>query len=407
MYKKEHWIMAGASFLLVFIFYLKTMAPTVTFWDAGEFIAASYTLSIPHPPGTPLFVIIGRVISALPLPLAIAARLNFLSVLCGSAAAVLIYLIAVKITETWVENTESPASRLVVHGGAFAAAVIPPFMRTVWSNSTEFEVYAVATATFIFCAWLMIYMGSSTDIRRIKRTLLLVIYLVSLSIGNHLIVLLVSPGVIVYTLMHDWRNRHYWLSILGLFLGVYLLVMKGIDLGQVFGRMHQASLPEAGFFLSLFNHLRAAVDVTFSIHNYMDSGAGFFFGALITLVCLFWSLRQRSLGFFGAALGLFLLGFSIHAYLLIRAGLNPPINEGDPSNLKNFWAVIGREQYGSNYGVFPRLVWSLVTGKHEITSVTELLENIKYFFIKSPREIPYALELIRQSYEFNKDRWAK
>ena len=73
MYKKEHWIMAGASFLFVFIFYLKTMAPTVTFWDAGEFIAASYTLSVPHPPGTPLFVIIGRVLSALPLPLAIAA----------------------------------------------------------------------------------------------------------------------------------------------------------------------------------------------------------------------------------------------------------------------------------------------------------------------------------------------
>jgi len=380
MYKKEHWIMASASFLFVFICYLKTMAPTVTFWDAGEFIAASYTLSVPHPPGTPLFVIIGRVLSALPLPLSIAARLNFLSVLCGSVAALLIYLIAVKITETWVENTESLASRLVVHGGAFVAAVIPASMRTVWSNATEFEVYAVATATFIFCAWLMVYMGSSTDIRRIKKTLLLVIYIVSLSIGNHMIVLLVSPGVIIYTLMHDRKNWRYWCSILGLFFGVYLLVMKGIDLGQVFGRMHLASLSDAGFFISLLNHLAALLDVIFGIADYVASSPSFYFGALITAICVYWAYRQRSLPFFSAALGLFLLGFSIHAYLLIRAGLNPPINEGNPSNLKDFWSVIGREQYGSNYGIFPRMVWSLVTEKTSLSSATDFIENIKFYF---------------------------
>jgi len=372
--------MASASFLFVFIFYLKTMAPSVTFWDAGEFIAASYTLSIPHPPGTPLFVIIGRVLSALPLPLEIAARLNFLSVFCGSVAALLIYLTAVKITETWVEDTQSVAGKMVVHGGAFVCAVIPASLRTVWSNSTEFEVYAVATATFIFCAWLMIYMGSSTDIRRIKRTLLLVVYLVSLSIANHLIVFLVSPAVITYTLIHDWRNWRYWLSIVGLFLGVYLLVVVGIDLGGVFDRMHQASLGDAGLFLSLFNYLGAMTDVIFGIHNYVASRAGFFFGGLITLVCFFWSFRQRSLGFFGAALGLFLLGFSIHIYLLIRAGLNPPINEGNPSNLQDFWAVIGREQYGSNYGIFPRLVWSMVTEKTSLSSATDFIENIKFYF---------------------------
>ena len=380
MYKKEHWIMAGVSFFFVFIFYLKTMAPTVTFWDAGEFIAASYTLSVPHPPGTPLFVIIGRVLSALPLPLSIAARLNFLSVLCGSAAALLIYLIAVKITETWVENTDSLASRLVVHGGAFVAAVIPSSLRTVWSNATEFEVYAVATATFIFCAWLMVYIGSSTDIRRIKKTLLLVIYLVSLSIGNHLLVMLVTPAVIVYTLIHDWENWRYWCSVLGLFFGVYLLVIIGIDLGAVFGRMHRASLGDAGLFISVLNHLVALTDVIFGIYKYVANKAGFFFGILITLICFIWAYRQRSLPFFSAALGLFLLGFSIHAYLLIRAGFNPPINEGNPSNLKDFWAVIGREQYGSNYGIFPRLVWSLVTEKTVVSSATDFIENIRFYF---------------------------
>ncbi len=381
MYKKEHWLMAVVTFLFTFLFYFMTMAPTVTFWDAGEFIAASYTLGVPHPPGTPLFVIIGRVLSALPLPLSIAARLNFLSVLCGSAASFFLYLIAVKITQTWVKRSDTLASRMVIHGGAFAAAVIPPFLRTVWSNSTEFEVYAVTTATIVLCAWLMIYMGSSTDIRRIKRTLLLVIYIVSLSIANHLIVMLVTPGVIIYTLMHDRQNWRYWCSVLGLFFGIYLLVMKGIDLRAVFARLSQASVGDTGIVLSLFNHLTALTGVIFGIFSCVASSQSFYFGALITAICVYWAYRQRSLGFFSAALGLFLLGFSIHAYLLIRAGLSPPINEGKPDNLLDFWAVIGREQYGSNYGCLrARQVWTLVTGKYEVASVTELLENIKFFF---------------------------
>ena len=210
MYKKEHFLFAALAFLLVLVIYTLTMAPTVTFWDSGEFIAASYCLGVPHPPGTPLFVLMGRVLATLPLPLEIAERLNFVSVLSGSLSAFLLFLIAVKILETVVENSQKPGARLVINGGAFISAVIPPFLFTVWSNSTEFEVYAVATATILFCGWLMIYMGSLQDSRKIKNILLLVIYIVSLSIANHLIVLLVAPAVIIYTLMHDRQNWKYW-----------------------------------------------------------------------------------------------------------------------------------------------------------------------------------------------------
>src|SRR3989339_806500 len=99
MYKKEHWLAAAVTFCIVLACYLRTMAPTLTFWDAGEFIAASYTLGVPHPPGTPLFVIIGRVISCLPLAVPVALRLNFLSVLFGALTAFFAYLIAAFILE--------------------------------------------------------------------------------------------------------------------------------------------------------------------------------------------------------------------------------------------------------------------------------------------------------------------
>ncbi|MEA1996169.1 MAG: DUF2723 domain-containing protein, partial [Gemmatimonadota bacterium] len=380
MYRQEHWIAAGITFLSVMLVYLLTMAPTVTFWDAGEFIAASYTLGVPHPPGTPLFVILGRVVSVLPLPLSIAARLNFISVLCGSVGAALIYLIAVKIIQTWVQEEKSLSSRVLIHGGAVASAIVTSFMFTLWSNSTEFEVYAVATATMMLCAWLMIYMGSKNDPKRTRNIILLVVYLISLSIANHLIVLLVAPAVVVYTLMFDRSKWRYWSSVLGCFTGTYLLVIKGLDLGAVAMRLNEAASPGSGLLVASYRHLAALLDVLFGFYHYIGSQPAFFLGVLITVCSVFWAYREKALSFFGAALGLFLLGFSIHIYLLIRAGLNPPINEGNPSTLSSFWAVIGREQYGSAYGIFPRQVWALITGKAQMASVADLFENIKFFF---------------------------
>ncbi len=380
MYKKEHYVLAALTFVFVLVFYVLTMAPTLTFWDAGEFIAASYTLGVPHPPGTPLFVLIGRVLAILPLPLETATLLNLVSVLCGSLSGMLIFLIAVKILESIVADTERPGARLVINGGAFVCAIIPAFLFTVWSNSTEFEVYGIATATILLCSWLMIYMGSLKDSGRIKKVLLLVIYLVSLSMANHLIVLLVSPAVIIYTLLHDRKNWKYWCSILGCFLGLYLMVMKGVDLGAVAERLSEKKFLESGLFVSSYRLTAGILDILFGIVNYVGSWTSFLFGLLITAGSVIWAYRRKALGFFGVALGLFLLGFSIHLYLLIRSGFNPPINEGQPETLTAFWSVIGREQYGSAYGLLPRLAWQLITQKADISSLSDLVDNLRVYF---------------------------
>lgn len=379
MHSREHYIGAAVTFAFVTVILTLTMAPTVTFWDAGEFIAASYTLGIPHPPGTPLFVILGRTISVLPLPFSVAERLNFLSVLCGAVSAMLLYLIAVKIIEKWVPDTKGAVNKLVVHGGALAAAFIPPFLFTVWSNCTEAEVYAIATATMVFVAWLVIYMGSLKDRSHIKNVLLLVVYIVSLSLGNHMIVMLVTPGVIVYVLIHDWNNRGYWLSVLGCFTGAYLLVMKGMNLSAVFTSLSRSG-SDLGLFTSLYLYVAGALGVLAGFADHVASWPAVFFGVMILAGSLFWASREKSIDFFLASLGLFLLGFSIHLYLLIRAGHNPMINEGAPDNLQALWAVIGREQYGSAYGLLPRQVWSMITGKIEVAGVADLIQNVKVFF---------------------------
>ena len=88
-------IIAGIIFLVSFLVYYDTMAPTVSFWDCGEFIATSHTLGVPHPPGSPLFLIIGRVFSMIPFSPDIAFRVNLISVFVSALAVMLLYLIIV------------------------------------------------------------------------------------------------------------------------------------------------------------------------------------------------------------------------------------------------------------------------------------------------------------------------
>ncbi len=378
LYRTSHKIGALATALFSLIVYLLTVAPTVTFWDAGEFMAAAYSLGVPHAPGTPLFVLLGRVLSLLPLGLSAAFKMNLLSVLSGAVASGLLYLLAAYTLE---RTTGKGAFRsLVVHGGAFSAGVIFTGLRTVWLNTTEFEVYGLATATILLVGWLMTYMGDSDNFQRNRRTLLLVIYIISISIANHLIVMLAAPAVALFTLLHDREHRNYWLSVLGLMAGAYLTVNKGLDLGALAVSISNHTAAAQGFFANTAAVFGGLMDVLANFGAHLASGSSFYAGILLLAGCGWWGWREKSLPFFAAAMGLFVLGFSVHLYLPLRAALDPMINEGDPDSLRTFWAVIGREQYGSSYTLLPRQVWTLLTGKTAITGLGDLLENIKFFF---------------------------
>ena len=93
---KEKAILAFLTFLLSWIVYMNTIAPTVSFWDCGEFIATSYTLGVPHPPGSPLYLLLGRVFSLLPIGNDIAYRVNLMSPLASALAVMFLFLIIVQ-----------------------------------------------------------------------------------------------------------------------------------------------------------------------------------------------------------------------------------------------------------------------------------------------------------------------
>ncbi len=107
-----------ALFILVlsFLVYYDTMAPSVSYWDCGEFIAVANTLGVPHPPGSPLFLLLGRIASMLPFSEDIAFRVNLLSPLSSAFAVFFLYLIIVKVVNHWLGKIESKQDSLIAFG---------------------------------------------------------------------------------------------------------------------------------------------------------------------------------------------------------------------------------------------------------------------------------------------------
>ena len=104
--KTYRWV-GVAVFLTTLGIYLKTMAPSVSFWDCGEFIACAFTMSVPHPPGSPLYVLLGRLFSLIPLG-EVAARVTFMSALSSALAIWCVYLSTVALPRRALGGTSLP-----------------------------------------------------------------------------------------------------------------------------------------------------------------------------------------------------------------------------------------------------------------------------------------------------------
>lgn len=299
-------------FAAVLVGYVVSLAPTVTFWDAGEFVAAARTLGIPHPPGTPLFVMVAHVWARLVPFGEYAWRTNLLSAVAGAAGAALWFLVAHHVTGPMTRGLAVVPARLVRVGGATAAALIASFGFTTWQNANETEVYGVATLTLALVVWLAFRWRARRGTPAASRMLLLAVYLGGLSLGNHLLALLAGPALVVF-LAHVLRTapagdpvvrRAEWAE-LAVVAGTWTLLI-GVGLG---------STPLV-----------------------------FVGGAMVGAAGVF-AWRAGAGQFAGLAAGLALAGVTTYLFLLIRAGQQPVINEADPSTWSSLLSVIRREQY--------------------------------------------------------------
>lgn len=292
--------------------YVWTLAPTVTFWDAGEFIAAARILGIPHPPGTPLFVLVAHVWGLL-LPFGeFAWRTNLLTAIFSAAGAGCWFLVAHDTLRRATRDTEPVAAAVVRFGGAAAAALMAAFAFTTWQNSNETEVYMVATLTIAAAAWLALRWRAHRAAPRAPKLLLLIVFLGGLSIGNHLLALLAGPGVVLFLVAvlrldpaaEPLQRRREWAQV-SVVAGVWALLV-GVGLGNT-----------------------TLVVV----------------GSLAFLVAAGIAARAGMLGFACWTLGIALVGVTPYLMLYLRAAQAPMINEADPSTWNALLDVIRRAQY--------------------------------------------------------------
>jgi hypothetical protein len=136
-------LIALAVFLVSLIVYMMTVARTVVFWDVGEFIAASYLLQVPHPPGSPLFLLVGRVVSMIPFHPDIAFRVHTISAIASALGVMFLYLVSVKLINRVRGVPASSIDRMLVYGASVVGAFSLAFCTTYWFNASEAEVYGL------------------------------------------------------------------------------------------------------------------------------------------------------------------------------------------------------------------------------------------------------------------------
>ncbi|MCB9366580.1 MAG: DUF2723 domain-containing protein [Calditrichaeota bacterium] len=320
------WWAAAAVFAISLVVYTLTMADTVSFWDCGEFAACSYTLSVPHPPGSPLFLILGRVFSILPSSSDIAVRVTWMSVLSSAFAVLLLFLIIVRLIRHMRGMEESALDKLVVYGSAAIGALSLSFSYSMWFNAVESEVYAMSQFVTHLVVWLILVWHEKADEPGNERWLLLIAYVIGLSTGVHLLMILALPAL---ALVVYFRRRTFELtSFAGLVAAtglLFILVYPGVVkwLPALASKMGSLVAP---------------------------------FVVVALLGAVFWWAVEKRHGVIGTAIAgllLVIIGYSTYTMIYVRSGLNPPIDENDPETPAAFLSYLNREQYG-DMSMYPR-----------------------------------------------------
>lgn len=313
-------------FLVSLIVYIRTMAPTTSFWDCGEFIACSLNLGVMHPPGAPLYLLLGRLLTMLPVLRDVGMRVNIFSALVSASSVLLTYLIIMQLIRRWRGKAETWESTFILHASGIFGALALAFSDSFWFNAVEAEVYAFS----MFFAALVVWLALRWEERSEKKGSLLIIffifYLFGLAAGVHLLSLLAFPFVIAVAFLHDNRVVRRLLILItvqaALPIGLYIVLYQ-FDPGQLGYEMfeHQA---RASRFLKIFGLLWLLGTLAYA---YIRDRQVF---------RVWWMIP-----------GLVIIAYSLILVIYIRAGLSPPINMNNPSTLQGMSDYLARRQYGS------------------------------------------------------------
>ncbi|MBQ9214654.1 MAG: DUF2723 domain-containing protein [Bacteroidales bacterium] len=372
-------ITGWAVFAVSLICYLLTVEPTASWWDCGEFIATSVKLEVGHPPGAPLWMIIGRVAALFaPDDAHMALAMNVTSALAAAFTSLFLFWSITHLARRIVEKSYYKGERLgqyslsetiVMLVSGVVGSLIYTYCDTAWFSAVEAEVYSMSSLFTAVVFWLILRWEESADEKYANRWLVLICYLMGLSIGVHLLNLLVIPAIVLV-----YYYRKYTPTTKGtiLALGVSVVILA----------------------IVLYVIIPQTVNIAAHFDLIFVNGLGLpYYSGIITFLLLvllglgylvWWSHKQQKAVLNLAALSVFviMIGYGSFAMTVIRSFANTPINENSPSDGFSLLSYLNREQYGDNplfYG--PYFTADVIGSEKETTYIPE---NGKYLEINKP-----------------------
>jgi MFS family permease len=371
-------------FIIAAFTYLTTIEPTASLWDCGEFIASCFKLEVGHPPGNPVFMVMGRFFTlfAGSNVSKVAAMVNSMSALASAFTILFLFWTITHLAKKILiknENHYNTGRIIAVMAAGIVGAIAYSFSDSFWFSAVEGEVYASSAFFTALVFWAILKWEDVAEEKYADRWIILIAFLIGLSIGVHLLNLLTLPGIVLvyYFKKFEFSWKGFSISLVTSIILLSLL-MYGIMPGIVIISskfdwffVNTLGLPSNSgmvFHVILVAVLFIfAVKFSFSSANRVKNGvfaiaALFFTGiwvisgsAVLNILVLMiisgvtWFMAGKSrttLNTLLTAIMVILIGYSANAIIVIRSSASTPLNENNPSNPFNLLYFLNREQYG-------------------------------------------------------------
>ena len=335
-FKKWNLILGWLAFLIAFITYSLTVEPTVSFWDAGEYILTSSKLQVGHPPGAPFFQMMGAFFSVFATdPTQIGLMINMMSATASAFTILFMFWSIVLLIKQVVknDNESSKGQNAAILGAAFVGSLSFAFTDSFWFNAVETEVYAMATLIMAVLFYLGLRWGNDMFTPRGNKWLILISFVVGLSFGVHFMGLLTIPAIGLIYYFKNYKTITVRNFILANLAGIAVLLF-------VFKLL-------APNILKYFS----ALEIFFvnSVGLPFNSGSIIAFVLLVGFIVFGISFtRKKNYVTLNTALlciTFVVVGFSSWLMLPIRANANVTVNENNPSSARELLAYYNLEQY--------------------------------------------------------------
>ncbi|MDR2026877.1 MAG: DUF2723 domain-containing protein [Prevotellaceae bacterium] len=379
-YKKLNNITGWIIFAIAACTYISTVEPTASLWDCSEFILSAYKLEVGHPPGAPLFMMIGHLFTVFSSAENAAFMINVFSAICSAFTILFLFWSITHLARRFVNKdiSELPVSDTVmVIGCGIVGALIYTFSDTFWFSAVEGEVYAASSLMTALVFWAILKWEEQADTQYANRWLILIAYILGLSIGVHLLNLLVVPAIVFV-----YYFKKYSITRKGI---IYTSIISVILLGAlVWGIIPQTPVIASWFEILFVN--------TFGLP--INSGLLFFvvaLAAVLSYIIYYTHLRRQVvMNTVMLCLSVCLLGYGSYAMIVIRSSANLPMDQNKPDNIFSLIKYLNRDQYGSR---------PLITGPYYNAKDYTVTQEEKYIRLGDR----YVKKDISQKVKYNKN----